>query len=91
MFNYFRISAAFWEYFTPQKMFGVSDEKYKSHLDSTFQNIFAGRMPRIIIAICVVVAIIAIASRKMSPMMIYILYTIAMVFAYGANVIAHLF
>lgn len=75
----------FWNFFSPERLFSISKEKYESLWGNTFDNIFSGIIPRIVIAICVAIAIYSIGRRKMNPTMIAVLYAIAAFFAYAAN------
>lgn len=81
----------FWKWFTPEQLFGITTEKYESIWDLTFQHILSGTMARIVVGACIFIAIYGISMRKLSPIMIYILYALAVFFAYGANIVYRLF
>ena len=88
---YLRGVNVFWRFFTPENLMGMSSQKYESLLGRAFQGMFTGNVPRIVIAVCVVIALYGIKKRQLSPVMITVLYVTAVVFAYIGNILYTLF
>ena len=88
---YLRGINVFGSFFTPENLMGMSSHQYESMLGKAFQGLFSGNMPRIIIAVCVVMALYGIKKRELSPAMIATLYVVAVFFAYIGNIIYTIF